>query len=237
VARDIFARRKNGHLVCWYIKINGRRVALRTKDAVEARRRARLALAGQWPPPEEGAAAVSEGSFAFGGQPAPASSAPPPAPEPAPAPSGDWTQAAAGASSDAAAPPLNADYVPPAQAAAEARAQTEADNATLADFCVTAQIELTTFVVQQKVFASFVPPPLPEEGRALLASRYKQIFDYAGTAIQLPPWFTGLVIPSVLLLSSATVIGRGYAELARKQQREDAREDAPRSYTSTSEAA
>jgi hypothetical protein len=232
VARDIWARRKGGRLVTWYITIDGRRVALRTKDAVEARRRARLARAGQWPPPEEEAARVSEGAFAFGGHPAPVSRGTPPPPEPAPEPAGDWTQAAAGASSDAATP-INPEVMPPAESPEEKRAKADAVNAQLADFCVTAQMGATTWFVRRKVYAAFRPPPLPDDGRAALANEYKKMIDYGGVALQLPAWVTGLAIPAFTVLTAAVAIGAGYAEIARKQKREDA---AP-SYAATAAAA
>jgi hypothetical protein len=231
--RDIVARRKGGKLVTWYVTINGRRVALRTKDAVEARRRARLARAGQWPPPEEDAARVSEGAFAFGGHPAPSSSGTPPPLEPAPEPAGDWTSAAAGASADSAAPPLNPDVMPPAETPEQARARHEAENAEAANLAVKAQIGLTTIIIRSKVYARFQPPPLPDEGRAALAGEYKKILDYAGAAIRLPAWVTGVAIPVATIFTAAVAIGKGYAEIARKQKREDA---AP-SYGQAAEAA
>lgn len=233
--RDIVARRKNGKLVTWYVTIDGRRVALRTKDATEARRRARLARAGQWPPPEEAAARVSEGAFAFGGRPAPVQGGTPPPPEPAPEPIGDWTQAAAGASADATTTPINPDVMPPGPSPEEARAEAEATNARLADFCVTAQIGITTWFVRRKVYAPFQPPPLPDDGRAVLAGEYKKMLDFGGAALLLPPWVTGFAIPAATILSAAVAIGAGYADIARKQKRED--QAAPRSYTPTSEAA
>jgi hypothetical protein len=226
VAGDIVARRKNGKLVCWYVMIDGRRVALRTKDAVEARRRARLAREGKWPPPEEEAARVTDGAFSFVGHPAPVSSGTPPSPQPAPEPAGDWTAAAAGASADAA-PPINPEVMPPGESAEEKRAKVEAAAAKLADLAVTAQIELTSILVRWKVYAGFRTPPLPDEGRAALAHEYKTMIDYGGAAIQLPPWVTGLVIPGLTLLGSAVAIGKGYGEIARKQKRED---NAPSQY-------
>src|SRR4029077_11233314 len=105
-------------------------------------------------------------------------------------------------------------------------------NLQLADFCVTAQIGITTWFVRRKVYAPFQPPPLPDDGRAVLAAEYKKMLDYGGAALQLPPWVTGFVIPAATVLSAAVAIGAGYAELARKQKRADA----PRSYPTSGAA-
>lgn len=233
---DIWKRTRGGRLVSWYVTIDGKRIALSTKDANEARRRAREALAGNWPPAEEAAADASADAFTLGarsqkafvageaGSPpvapgpaqtpesdrvaaaGPASSSPPPPPE--------WTQAAAAAGAETTAPPLQAEVVNPVDEAAKR----DAENLELAKLCVWAQLTAAAFYVRKKVWEGFTAPELPEEGKVQLAAPFKTMIDYGGAAIQLPPWVQCLVIPAITVIASTAGMAAVFADEARRQR-------------------
>ena len=212
---DVWPRKKNGKLDSWYF----RKLRLKTKDADEARRRARLSREGKWPPKEDKAAEVSAQAFTF--DPPPAAPAPPPPPassptDPPPAApppiSGEWTKAAAAASAetktDGQAPPPQ-----PEQLSSE----------QLADLVVSLQLKGTEVYVQQKYFEAFIAPQIAPEGRAILVGAYRQMFEYAGSAIQLPPWVNGLVVPALTVAVSSMAIVAGFREIALEQKQAAAR--------------
>lgn len=226
---DIFPRNKNGRLYSWYTMVGDKRVNLKTKDVPEARRRRKLALVGQWPPPEVAAADATKSAFANQGPvvpppppvvdaPVAAERAPAPAvDQPAAAPAVEWTQAATAAGADAAKP-LEPEVVDP-KVEQEARAE---DNAEVAKVFVFLQTALTTGIVRARVYDRFEPPELPPEGQAALAAPYKTMLDYGGAAVALPPWVRGLALPAFTALTSAVVMFKLYAAEARRQKAEGA---------------
>lgn len=210
---DVWLRRKNGHPDSWYF----RKLRLKTKDADEARQRARLSRAGKWPPKEEQAAKVTAEAFTFDPPPAPPASSPsspppdpPPASSPPPQPSpGDWTTAAAAASSEA-----RSESAPPPPEPQQYSSE------QLADLCVSLQLKATEIYAQQKYYEGFMAPAIAPEGRAMLSSSYRTIFDYAGAAAALPPWVNGLLVPGITVVISSLAIGAGFREIALKQKAE-----------------
>lgn len=234
---DIWLRKKTrrGKQVpdSWYYKT----VRLRTQDANVAKQRARLALAGQWPPPEEAAAKTSANAFALQAEPAAPSPVPPEsgvaapsrfesapveseenqsAAGPPPSSDGqDWTTAAAAAGADAGAPPpLKPDVVNP-EAEKEKR---ETENAQLARVIVEGQLWATTMFVKAKVWKGFSPPELDDGAKGMLAAPYATMLNYGGLSIVLPPWMTGLVIPGVTAIVGAVAMARAFADVAREQK-------------------
>lgn len=208
---DVWRRNKDGKFYSWYFRLNGEQINLRTKDANEARARARLARAGQWPPPVEGAARVTAKAFEFSPEPPlPPSQAPPPSPpaaEPIPEPvTGEWTHAASAAGAETA-PPLDDPPEPP-----------QASSEELANALVEGQIWATGFYVQQKVWPDFVPPQIAPVGKAILVGAYKSMLDYGGNAIKLPPWVAGLVIPGLTVVTASVAMVQGFRELALEQK-------------------
>ncbi len=209
-APDVWLRRKggkkNGKPDSWYF----RKVRLRTKDAVEARERARLVQLGTWPPPQE-AAAVTAAAFAIPEPPPPAPAPPPPAPPPSPAPApppltGDWTHAATGAASEASPDePIEA--------------QPQVSSEQLAELLVTGELALAEMYVQRKVYKAFVAPEIAPEGRAMLVKAYRAILDYGGTTLVLPPWVQGVVVPSLTVVISSMAIVAGFRDSALEQKR------------------
>jgi hypothetical protein len=207
---DVWLRRKNKRPDSWYY----RKVRLRTKDANEARARARLVVVGKWPPrPDEPSAAeVTATAFALP-DPPPAPTPPPPAPTPPPpdpppaAPvTGDWTHAATAAAAESSPQ----DPVDP---------KPQHSNEQLADLLVTAELTLAEVYVQKTVYEGFQAPEIAPAGRAILADAYKQMLDYGGAALALPPWVQGLVAPAVTVVVSTLAIVGGFREQARTQKR------------------
>jgi hypothetical protein len=203
-----------------------RKLRLRTKDVVEAKRRARLAAAGKWPPSEESAAKVTAAAFAKLGlghpdaydPPAPAPPPPPPAAEnPAsaassytpPGPAPDWTAAAAAAGADATPADPVAAPEPPPQISSE----------QLAELLVTLELAGAEIYTQQTTFPGFVAPEIAPEGRKILAAAYCTMLDYGGAAIALPPWVNGLVIPAITVVVSSMAIVAGFRDQALAQKR------------------
>jgi hypothetical protein len=196
-----------------------RKLRLRTKDVVEAKRRARLAATGKWPPSEERAATVTAAAFAYD-PPAPAPAPPPPPPaaeNPAPAassytppgPAPDWTAAAAAAGADASPADPVAAPEPPPQISSE----------QLAELLVTLELAGAEIYTQQTIFPAFVAPAIAPEGRKILATAYCTMLDYGGAAIALPPWVNGLVIPGITVVVSSMAIVAGFRDEARAQKR------------------
>jgi hypothetical protein len=208
---DVWLRRKDGRPDSWYF----RRTRLLTKHAGEARERARLVVAGQWPPPDP--ARMTAAAFAIPAEPAPP---PPPAPSPSPAaaPSpaappllltGEWTHAATGAAAEASAP-ADEPAPPPPPAAS---------NEQLAELLVDAELTLAEIYVQQTVYPGFTALPIAAAGREILAGSYKTMLDYGGAALALPPWVQGLLAPAVTVLVSTLAIVGGWREQARAQKK------------------
>jgi len=196
----------------WYY---GSKLRLRTKDAVQARERARLAQEGKWPPPsDEKAGDVTAAAFAIA-DPPPA--APPPKPEPAPAPAaipvtGDWIHAASAAGAETMPPPELPTPEP------------EVSSEQLAEMLVTLELTILEGYTRSKFYEGFAPPPMPDSGRALLVSSYRSILDYGGAALALPPWLDklikGVVFPGIALVASSKAIAEGYRDEALKQKRQ-----------------
>lgn len=209
---DVWLRRKGGRADSWYYK----RTRLKTKNAVEARERARLVERGQWPPPEP--AQVTAAAFALAPVPAPAPESPPgpppPPPEPAPpAPepvTGEWTHAAQGAAAESAPAP---DGVPPP-------APDEPSSEQLAELLVEGELKLAEIYIQQTVYEPFIAPEIAPEnpGRRILVGAYKQMIDYGGAVIQLPPWVKGLVVPALTVVVSSMAIVGGFRDSALRQK-------------------
>jgi hypothetical protein len=209
---DVWLRRKNGRSDSWYY----RKLRLRTKDAVEARHRARLAQDGKWPPPHEAAAVVTGAAFQLPPAPAPA----PPPPDPPPAPpgaadppppepvQGEWTHAATGA---AAEPTPEAVKVEP-----------EVSSEQLAELLVTIELKVAEVYTARKVYEGFVAPAIAPDGRALLVDAYRSILDYGG-GVALPPWVQRLlhqlVVPAVTVVVSSQAIVAGFRDAALEQKR------------------
>lgn len=212
MAADVWLRFKGSgkgrYADSWYYR--GRR--LLTKDATEARARARLVDKGEWPPPD-GRAPVTAAAVAFSmpePPPAPPES-PPPAADPPPAPAagptvtGEWTHAATGAAAEGTAPPET-----PAP---------EVSNEQLADFLVSLELTIVEIYTRKKIYEGFVAPEIAPAGRAMLAGSYKAILDYGGSQLQLPPWVQGLVVPGIAVVVSSQAIAAGFADAARDQKK------------------
>ena len=210
---DVWLRRKEGRADSWYF----RKLRLRTKDAVEARHRARLSGEGKWPPHEEKAAAVSAAAFSFdlpapAPAPAPASSPAPETATPPPPISGDWTHAATAAAAGAeSAAPGDAPEPSPS-----------VSSEALAEMLVSLELKAAEIYVQQKVYEPFVAPAIAAEGRAMLVGAYRSIIEYGGAAMALPPWVNGLVVPALTVVVSSMAIVAGFRDqaLAQKQTAE-----------------
>lgn len=192
----------------WYF---GSKLRLRTKDAGQARERARLAQEGKWPPSDEKAAAVTAAAFAIA-DPPPAAPSPSPAPPPAATPvTGDWIHAATAA---------GAETLPP-EDLPEPEPQISSEQ--LAELLVTVELAAAEIWTQQKVWEGFMAPAMPADGRAVLVGAYRQILDYGGAALALPPWLDklikGVVLPVGTLAVSTMAIVGGYRDQALKQKR------------------
>jgi hypothetical protein len=210
---DIYLRRKpNGKPDSYYF----RRARLRTKNANEARDRARLVQEGKWdgkgePPSGKDAAKVTAAAFAIAPpvpEPPPAPAAPPPEPPPAPAPepvTGDWTHAATGAAAETAPP-------------AAGPIPEEPSSEQLAELLVVAELKVIEIYTQQTVYEPFIAPTIAEDGQKILIGAYKQMIDYGGAAIQLPPWVKGLVVPALTVVVSSIAIVGGFRDEALKQK-------------------
>lgn len=217
-------------LACWYVTVDGRPVRLRTKDATVARQRARDALAGKWPPREEASADATVESFQIAAgvdaeRPYEIPAAPVTPTESSPAsgaasaqtpvsPPSDWTQAAAGASADAS-PPITPEVVNPGVE----QAAREQENLMVAELLTTVQFWVCgVYAAAKTKFPDFVPPEVPGGARAIVVGSYKQMLDYGGAAILLPPWVMGVAVPAATVIATGVGVARAWADLAREQK-------------------
>lgn len=218
-------------LASWYATVEGRPVRLRTKDATVARQRMRDAFVGKWPPKEERAAQVTDEAFslrATHAEPEPAPEVAPPVSQAAQftptgadpgaaaqtAPPSDWTQAAGAAATDAS-PPITPEVV--SQGAEQAAREQE--NLMVAELLTTMQFWVCgVYAAAKAKHPEFVAPEVPAPVRAIVAGSYKQMLDYGGAAILLPPWVMGLVVPAATAIATGVGCARAWADLAREQK-------------------
>ena len=200
----------------WYF----RKTRLFTKDEEEARARAKLARAGKWPPPEQRAAHAMADAFRS----APTAPEPPPPPPPVPQlqpvpeeagpPFGaqvDWGGAAAAAGAET--------FDSEGAGEAEPEAPPQISNEQLAQLVVSLQTKMIEIYTRKKVFKGFVAPGLHPELVGELVGNYKTVFDYAGTAVQLPPWVNGLVVPGVGIAVTTSAMVEAFRDAAEQQKK------------------
>jgi hypothetical protein len=140
---------------------------------------------------------------------------PPPAPPPAPPespppPAGDWHANLESAVAAANAAPSAEELPPPPP---------DVSDEELAALGVEGQIWVAAAWARHKVWKGFLTPPIPNEAKGPLAEQWKKIIAYAGVGAMLPPWVTGLLIPTVTLITATTALAAVFAEEAGKQKK------------------
>ena len=149
-----------------------------------------------------------------------------PAPGPVPGPPPEWTGAAAAAGAEGAA------FVAGGADAAVVddepdEAPPQISNEQLALLIVALQTKTIEIYTRRKVYPEFVAPGLAPELVADLATSYRSMFDYGGTALQLPPWVNGLVVPGISIVMTTIGMVQAFRDLALIQQKSAAEKASP----------
>jgi hypothetical protein len=110
----------------------------------------------------------------------------------------------------------------------DAPAAPEVSDEVMADMAVNAQVWVAEKWAQFDVYDGFIAPPLPDEGRHKLATQWKTLITYTGFSAVIPPWVTGLLIPSVVLVTTTFAMAKGFALIAEQQRKEAGAPEKPR---------
>jgi len=211
----------------WYVTVAGERINLNTKDATLALERRKEAVRGKREFSDDAEGAAGDTIAALDARPFPmllpaptpdptSPQPPPPTPipviEPEPIPqeprtdAGDWTADANDAATMGS---------PVSNGAAEEPPSAE----ELAGLAVDLELWGAELYAKQTEWDRFVAPQLPAESKAELAKPWQKLIEYSGTAVMLPPWVTGLLIPGVTIVISTISLAKGFALAAREQKR------------------